>query len=172
MGPLWAPDAADSKVRHEFYVSTTELRVDAENDRVTGVMQVFPDDWERAMNILLEGSGHRYIELAKQQQDSLHAVELQRTFRLYAVPEGGAADVSGPLRMQFVGSEQSAEYTTLYFYFQGLPREGEERNWHVNAWTLSEIYSNQENIITFYDRRGKRRTNSCRSGNDYYLILD
>lgn len=149
------------KVGHEFYVSTTELRVDAENARLTGVMQVFPDDWERAMNAILEASGERYIRLSGEEKDSLHAWELTRTFIVKA-PE--------KLTLSYVGSETTAEFVRLYFTLDHL-EVSHESPWTFHVWTLADIFPSQENIITLYDLDGSRNTNSCREGNDYILNL-
>jgi len=149
------------KVGHEFYVSTTELRVDAQQGRLTGVMQVFPDDWERAMNALLQREDKRYQKLSELQKDSLHAAELVRTFKVKA---------SETLALDYVGSETSKEYVRLYFTL-GEFGEDPVDVWMLNVWTLADIFPSQENIITFYHADGSRETNSCREGNEYLITL-
>jgi len=52
-----------TKVRHDFYVSVTDLNVDIGKGVLTGVVKTFPDDWERAMNELLKEKVQRYISL-------------------------------------------------------------------------------------------------------------
>lgn len=149
------------KVGHEFYVSTTELRVDTENKRLTAVTQVFPDDWERAMNALLQPVGKRYIELSEVQKDSLHAAELVKTFKVNR-PEG--------LTLKYVGSETTKEFVRLYFTLEQL-EELAPQTWTFNVWMLADIFPSQENIITLFRADGSRTTNSCREGNDYVLEL-
>lgn len=159
LSSLWlVPKEHTLKVGHEFYVSTTELRVDEQNERLTAVMQVFPDDWERAMNAILAKDQQRYIQLTEAQKDSLHERELVRTFKVN-VPE--------TLPLQYVGSETTTEYTRLYFTLGPVELSSVE-SWDIAVSTLADIFPSQENIITFYQGT-ERQTNSCREGNNYHL---
>jgi len=149
------------KVQHEFYVSITELRVDLDQDRITASMQFFPDDWERAMNALLREKDMRYHAMSDLQKDSLHAFELARTFSIQC----NKGNLLTELAFSFEGSETDKEYTRLFFTFSGLPKELDGYSWSMYASTLSEVFSSQENIITFYNESGSRSTSSCRSEN-------
>lgn len=156
---LWfSPKEYTLKVGHEFYVSTTELRVDDSNERLTAVMQVFPDDWERAMNAILAKQQQRYLQLSGEQKDSLHARELARTFKVNA---------PATLPLQYVGSETTTEYTRLFFTL-GPVNASQVKEWDIEITTLADIFPSQENIVTFY-HGSERRTNSCREGNNYHL---
>ena len=152
------------KIQHEFYVSITELRVELEQDRVTASMQFFPDDWERAMNALVTEKDVRYHAMSELQKDSLHAYELARTFNIQC----SRGDVRTELMFSFVGSETDNEYVKLFFTFSGLPKESDDSNWIIQCSTLSDVFSSQENIITFYNELGRRATSSCRVENEYY----
>lgn len=121
-------------------------------------MQVFPDDWERAMNAILAKDQQRYIQLTAVQQDSLHERELARTFKV-GTPK--------TLPLHYVGSETTAEYIRLYFTLGPVDIANVDR-WEVEVSTLADIFPSQENIVTFY-HGSERRTNSCREGNNYHL---
>lgn len=152
------------KIQHEFYVSITELRVDLEQDRVTGSMQFFPDDWERAMNALVMDEKLRYHAMSGLQKDSLHAFELARTFSIQCNKD----DLMTELTFSYVGSVTDNEYVKLFFAFSGLPKNVDGYNWNIYCSTLSDVFSSQENIITFYNEQGSRSTNSCRVENYFY----
>ena len=152
-----------SKIQHEFYVSITELRVDLEQDRITGSMQFFPDDWERAMNALVMDENMRYHAMSELQKDSLHAFELARTFSIQYNKE----DLMTALTFSYIGSVTDNEYVKLFFSFSVLPKNVEGFNWNIYCSTLSDVFSSQENIITFYNELGSRSTNSCRIENNF-----
>tara|TARA_B100000900_G_C20590898_1_gene721540 strand:- start:513 stop:1022 length:510 start_codon:yes stop_codon:yes gene_type:complete len=148
-----------TKVKHEFYVSVTDIYVDAEKQQINGVVKCFPDDWERAMNALLSNKVQRYIQLDSTAQDSLHAVYLQKHLNVKVRNQELKFGYSGTVR----------GFDEMYLLFEGpmeLAPEEYAVEWTVNQTLLADIYPTQENIVILhYD--GQKYTSSCREGNEY-----
>ena len=72
LGAFSPTTTSPTKVRHDFYVSVTDLNVDTNKGVLTGVVKTFPDDWERAMNELLQEKVQRYVSLDSAAQFELH----------------------------------------------------------------------------------------------------
>jgi hypothetical protein len=148
-----------TKVRHEFYVSVTDIYVDTDNGEINGVVKCFPDDWERAMNALLARKVQRYVQLDSTAQDSLHQVYLQRHLKVFVGEE--------QLDFGFVKTVRGPD--EVYLLFKGpmeLALEEYRENWKVNQTLLADIYPTQENIVILHSD-GEKYTNSCREGNNY-----
>ncbi|MCH1533523.1 MAG: hypothetical protein L7S65_01050 [Schleiferiaceae bacterium] len=154
--------ASPTNVRHDFYVSVTDLNVDVNKGVVTGVVKTFPDDWERAMNALLQEKVQRYIALDSAAQHVLHAAyiqsHLQITLNGEILPITFHATVNGPdeLYLLFVADYGEKEVEDL------------SGKWSVQNEFLADIYPTQENIVLFH-YEGDQQTNSCREGNNYRL---
>ena len=148
-----------TKVKHEFYVSVTDIYVDAEKGQINGVVKCFPDDWERAMNALLANKVQRYVQLDSTSQDSLHEVYLQKHLNVQVDQQ--------PLKFSYSGTVRGPD--EVYLLFEGpmeLAPEEYAVGWTVNQTLLVDIYPTQENIVILhYD--GQKYTSSCREGNEY-----
>ena len=82
LGAVSQTGTMPTKVRHDFYVSVTDLNVDISKGVLTGVVKTFPDDWERAMNELLKEKVQRYISLDSAAQYDLHAGYIESHLKL------------------------------------------------------------------------------------------
>lgn len=148
-----------TKVKHEFYVSVTDIYVDAEKGQINGVVKCFPDDWERAMNALLSNKVQRYVHLDSTAQDSLHQVYLQKHLN---VKVGGER-----LKFSFSGTVRGPD--EVYLLFEGpmeLALEEYAEGWEVDQTLLADIFPTQENIVILH-YNGEKFTSSCREGNEY-----
>ncbi|MEY2963333.1 MAG: hypothetical protein RL754_594 [Bacteroidota bacterium] len=162
---LALPSSDTTKVRHEFYVSVTDVYVDADKGMITGVVKTFPDDWERAMNALLQEKVMRYVELDSIDQFRLHADYLESHLQLTFNGES--------IRPKFHNTAHGPDELYLLFTADYGDRTLDELSgeWEVRQTLLSDVYTSQENIVIFhYD--GQKKTNSCREGNGYLLSFD
>jgi len=151
-----------TKVRHEFYVSVTDFHVDEDKGKITGVVKAFPDDWERAMNALLQEKVMRYVQLDSNQRADLHGIYLERHIKLALNGEA--------LKVEYFGTSRGPDEIYLLFTADYGEKDWVELsgNWSIHHTLLADIYPSQENIIVFhYD--GSKKTNSCRESNDYHL---
>jgi hypothetical protein len=165
LGLQQSDPATYTKVRHEFYVSVTDFNVDVEKGAVTGVIKTFPDDWERAMNALLEEKVMRYVQLEEQERGALHGKYLESHVRL---------SLNGtPLRIEYYGTNSGPDEIYLLFTADYGDASIEELKgiWEVELTLLADIYPSQENIVIFH-HDGEKQTNSCRDGNDYQLQFE
>ncbi len=154
-----------TKVRHDFYVSVTDLNVDVNKGVLTGVIKTFPDDWERAMNALLEAKVQRYIALDSTEQYALHASYIQSRLRISLNNE------KLPVTFHTTASGPDELYLLFVADYGNKKLEELAGSWLVQSEFLADIYPTQENIIVFhYD--GNQKTNSCREGNRYQLMFD
>jgi len=157
--------ATYTKVRHEFYVSVTDLHVDVEKGAVTGVIKTFPDDWERAMNALLEEKVMRYVQLEEEERGALHGRYLESHVKI---------SLNGrPLKIQYFGTNSGPDEIYLLFTadYGGATTEELKGKWEVELTLLADIYPSQENIVIFHHSEEKQ-TNSCRDGNEYHLQFE
>jgi len=165
LGAVSQTGTMPTKVRHDFYVSVTDLNVDISKGVLTGVVKTFPDDWERAMNELLKEKVQRYISLDSAAQYDLHAGYIESHLKITLdgalLPITFHATANGPdeLYLLFV-----ADYGTKSL-------EDLSGEWRVRNEVLADIYPTQENIVLFY-YDGAQKTNSCREGNNYTLTFD
>ena len=161
-GAVAQDPAVHTKVRHEFYVSVTDFHVDIEKGKITGVVKTFPDDWERAMNALLQEKVMRYVQLDSNQRAALHGQYLEQHIQLNLNGEAMA--------VEYFGTSRGPDEVYLLFTAEYGDKELEELsgNWSIKHTLLADIYPSQENIVIFhYD--GRKQTNSCRESNDYRL---
>jgi hypothetical protein len=157
-----APLPLDTKVRHEFYVSVTDINVDLEKELITGVVKTFPDDWERAMNALLREKVRRYIQLDSTEIEAMHAQYLAEHMNLKLGTER--------LPVQYEITRRGPDEVYLLFTAPYGERTWEELAgpWSVKFTLLADIYPSQENIVILHYGTEKF-TNSCREGNDYFF---
>lgn len=157
--------ALHTKVRHEFYVTVTDFHVDIEKRKITGLVKAFPDDWERAMNALLQEKVMRYVQLDSNQRAALHAQYLEQHIQLNLNGEAMA--------VEYFGTSTGPDEVYLLFTAEYGDKELEELsgNWTITHTLLADIYPSQENIVIFhYD--GRKQTSSCRESNEYSLNFD
>ena len=148
-----------TKVKHEFYVSVTDIYVDAQKAEINGVVKCFPDDWERAMNALLSHQLKRYVQLDSATQDSLHRAYLKKHFNVKVGKQ--------PIALTFSGTVTGPD--EVYLLFEGpmaMPFEAYKEHWTVSHTLLADIYPSQENIVILH-YSGQKYTSSCREGNNY-----
>tara|TARA_Y100000385_G_scaffold291892_1_gene373634 strand:+ start:703 stop:1224 length:522 start_codon:yes stop_codon:yes gene_type:complete len=148
-----------TKVKHEFYVSVTDIYVDAQKAQINGVVKCFPDDWERAMNALLSHELKRYVQLDSAAQDSLHRIYLKKHINVKVGQQSIELNFSGTV----TGPDE------VYLLFEGpmkMPVEAYKEHWLVSHTLLADVYSSQENIVILH-YRDQKYTSSCREGNNY-----
>jgi hypothetical protein len=158
------PDGTTTKVSHDFYVSTTVLNVDTDKGLMTGVAQFFPDDWERIMNAYVAEKVVRFSQLSTDQRQAMQATYLEERLKISLGDQ--------PLQVHYEGYDEGPNEVLLLFTVAYGSRSSKELMgpWNIHFDALSEIYPNQENIITVRNA-GKQKTNSCRSSNNYTLKL-
>jgi hypothetical protein len=127
---------------HEFYVSITEIRYNAQRERFEISMRIFPDDLDRA---LLERNGiHTQLATALEHDlaDSLLMLYLLEDFSL---------EVDGEeLGLTYLGKE--AESNAIWCYLESSVRSAPETI-KIRNRILTEYFPDQVNIIQVY--RGK-----------------
>ena len=161
-GPAQDP-ALHTKVRYEFYVTVTDFHVDIETKNYGACENV--DDWERAMNALLQEKVMRYVQLDSNQRAALHAQYLEQHIQLNLNVEAMA--------VEYFGTSTGPDEVYLLFTAEYGDKELEELsgNWTITHTLLADIYPSQENIVIFhYD--GRKQTSSCRESNEYRLNFD
>jgi len=151
-----------TKVRHEFYVSVTDFHVDLEKGKITGVVKAFPDDWERAMNALLQEKVKRYVQLDSKDRAYLHGIYLEQHIKLNLDGEA--------LKVEYFGTSRGPDEIYLLFTADYGEKDLAELsgNWSIKHTLLADVYPSQENIVVFH-YNGSKKTNSCRESNDYRL---
>lgn len=157
-----ATPPAKTKLAHEFYVSITHLQIDEEEGVVNAVFSTFPDDWERAMNALLEAQGQRYLALDSAGREALHERYLKAQ---WTISQPGVE-----LEMDYLFAKQNLEKIELYVVFRPKGNETIDvaKKLRVENRVMADLFPSQENIVTAY-LGDKRKTNSCREGNDYQI---
>ena len=129
-------------VMHEFYVSITEIRYNAQRERFEISMRIFPDDLDRA---LLERNGIRTqlaTALEHDLADSLLMLYLLEDFSLEVDGEA--------LELTYLGKE--AESNAIWCYLESSVRSAPETI-QIRNRILTEYFPDQVNIIQVY--RGK-----------------
>jgi hypothetical protein len=154
-----------TKVRHDFYVSVTDLNVDTNKGVLTGVVKTFPDDWERAMNELLQEKVQRYVSLDSTTQFELHASYLTSRLTISLNEE------LLPITFYTTANGPDELYLLFVADYGEKSLEALSGQWHVRNELLADIYPTQENIVLFH-YNGDQKTNSCREGNNYTLTFD
>lgn len=153
---------SETKVAHEFYVSVTQLEIDETGGTINAVFSTFPDDWERAMNALLEPEGRRYLALDSAARETLHARYLAQQWHL--------SQPGVDFEMVYYFSQQDAEKVEVFVSFRPKGNETIDlsKKLTIDHRVLADLFPSQENIVTvFYGK--KRKTNSCREGNNYKI---
>jgi hypothetical protein len=148
-----------AKVKHEFYVSVTDIYVDVHKAQINGVVKCFPDDWERAMNALLSHEIKRYVQLDSVAQDSLHSIYLKKHLNVKVDQQ--------TITLNFTGTVTGPD--EVYLLFEGpmeMPVGAYKEGWMVSHTLLADIYPSQENIVILHYNEQKY-TSSCRAGNNY-----
>ena len=165
LGAFSPTTTSPTKVRHDFYVSVTDLNVDTNKGVLTGVVKTFPDDWERAMNELLQEKVQRYVSLDSTTQFELHASYIASRLKISLNEE------SLPITFYTTANGPDELYLLFVADYGEKSLEALSGKWRVRNEFLADIYPTQENIVLFhYD--GDQKTNSCREGNDYTLTFD
>lgn len=124
---------------HKFYVSLTELRYNAHNERFELSMRIFPDDLDRA---LLERSGidtQLATELEHEEADSLLKTYLLEIFSLQADGE--------EITFSYLGKEPESD--ALWCYLESGPVSA-PRELSIRHELLTEIFPDQVNIVQVY----------------------
>ena len=158
--PAVTEAASDTKVRHEFYVSVTDINVDREKELITGVVKAFPDDWERAMNALLREKVRRYIQLDSSEIEAMHAQYLAEHVNLKL------ANTPLPIRYEMTTRGPDEVYLLFTAAYHEASWEELAGPWSVELTLLSDVYATQENIVILH-YGDEKFTNSCREGNAY-----
>ena len=126
-------------IMHEFYVSITEIRYNAQRERFEISMRIFPDDLDRA---LLERSGiHTQLATALEHEmaDSLLMVYLMEDF---------SVEVNGQqLELNYLGKEP--ESNAIWCYLESSRIKAPE-TMNIRNRVLTEFFPDQVNIIQVY----------------------
>jgi hypothetical protein len=125
---------------HKFYVSLTEIRYNADTERIEVSMRIFPDDLDLA---LMERTGNRTLlgtELESPEADSLLMIYLLQDFNL---------KVNGKeIVLNYLGKEP--ETNAIWCYLESSKIPPPETITIRNA-ILTEYFPDQVNIIQVYD---------------------
>ncbi len=124
---------------HEFYVSLTEIRYNAQNESFEISMRIFPDDLDRA---LLERTGiytQLGTELEHLEADSLLMVYLLENFTMMVNSE--------ELTLDYLGKEPESD--AIWCYLESSKIAAPE-NLTVRSTILTEFFPDQVNIIQVY----------------------
>jgi hypothetical protein len=114
---------------HKFYVSLTEIRYNAQSERLELSMRIFPDDLDRA---LLE-------KLEHEDADSLLKVYLLESFKLQA----DGLEIA----FSYLGKEAESDAIWCYLESGSLP---EPKKLSIRHELLTEIFPDQVNIVQVY----------------------
>lgn len=126
-------------VMHEFYVSLTELRYNANSSRLEVSMRIFPDDLDRALYETYGLETHLSTRLEPAQADSLLGLYLMHHFRVEA--DGAAVPFS------YLGKEPEANAIWCYLESDHLSSPG---NLKIRNTILMDEFEDQVNIIQAY----------------------
>lgn len=130
---------AGAWLRHEFYVSLSEVRYNDESKRFEVSIRIFPDDLDRA---LLERSGiHTQLatELEHQRADSLLMVYLLEDFSIHVNGE--------KIGLNYLGKEPESDAIWCYLESSLV---SEPSTITVRNEILTEYFMDQVNIIQVY----------------------
>ena len=127
---------------HEFYVSLTEIRYNAQNESFEVSMRIFPDDLDRAL--LERTSIHTQLasELEHKEADSLLMVYLLEEFTMVVNGE--------ELTLNYLGKEP--ESNAIWCYLESSKIAAPE-SITVRNTILTELFPDQVNIIQVYHEK-------------------
>jgi hypothetical protein len=126
-------------VIHEFYISLTELRYNAESSRLEVSMRIFPDDLDRALFDLHGLETHLGTSLEPVQADSLAGRYLRMHFRVEA--DGKQVPFT------YLGKETESD--AIWFYLESAPVEP-PHTMRIRNSILTEQFEDQVNIVQVY----------------------
>ena len=140
MGMLLAiPILSSAWMPHKFYVSLTEIRYNAQSERLELSMRIFPDDLDRA---LLERSGIQTqlaTKVEHENADSLIKAYLLESFSLQA----DGVEIA----FSYLGKEPESD--AIWCYLESGPLSAPQ-NLSIRHELLTEIFPDQVNIVQVY----------------------
>lgn len=124
---------------HEFYVSLTELRYNANSSRLEVSMRIFPDDLDRALFEMYGLETHLATRMEPEVADSLVSNYLRLHFRV---------EVDGePVTFSYLGKEP--ESNALWCYMESVPLSS-PHSMKIRNTILMDEFEEQVNIIQAY----------------------
>lgn len=144
VGILLSP-AMQKASAHEFYISLSELRYNTESGRFELSMRIFPDDMDRALELLHGHNTMLVTELEIPAADSLLRSYLLEVFRLI----NNGTEVS----FTYLGKEAEADAMWCYLESEEAapPREIE-----INSALLTGVFPDQVNVVQVYVEKWNR----------------
>lgn len=136
---LAIPILSSAWMPHKFYVSLTEIRYNAQSERLELSMRIFPDDLDRA---LLERSGIQTqlaTKVEHENADSLIKAYLLESFSLQA----DGVEIA----FSYLGKEPESD--AIWCYLESGPLSAPQ-NLSIRHELLTEIFPDQVNIVQVY----------------------